>query len=53
MVKVGSDDLLQLTLKDAVTDVVYAAPDTPQFREKIAKLRKERAKTEPFFRFAE
>ena len=50
--EVGSDHLLPLTLSEALTEIVYAAPDTPEFRKKIAELRKERAKTTPYFRFA-
>lgn len=53
VVKAGADNLLPLSLTDVLTDVVYAAPDTPEFRKKIAGLRKERAKTEQFFRIAE
>ena len=52
VVDVGSDHLLPLTLSEALTEVVYAAPDTPEFRKKVAELRRERAKTSPYFRIA-
>lgn len=53
VVDVGSDHLLPLTLSEALTEIVYAAPDTPEFRKKIAELRRERVKTGSFFRIAE
>ena len=47
-----AEKLVPLTLSEALTEVMYAAPDTPEFRKKIAELRRERAKISPYFRIA-
>ncbi len=45
----GADKLLELTVKDAVVEQFYIAPDSPGFAEEVARLKAARQDAAPFF----